>query len=165
MVLRKQHGFTLIELVVVIVIIGIIAVTAAPRFINLKKDARVATLLGAKAAFLTADSQVYTKAALQGQTQVDSNVVNIDTDNDGVDDVIGYYGHIKFVLAAREFAGLDPSMTITKSPGAGFSTAYFLISYLELPPASNIRCMVEIFYPTASQADAAITTNVVDDDC
>ena len=34
-----RSGFTLIELIVVIVILGILAVTAAPKFMNLSSDA------------------------------------------------------------------------------------------------------------------------------
>ena len=38
--MQKSKGFTLVELVIVIVILGILAVTAAPKFLNLAGDAK-----------------------------------------------------------------------------------------------------------------------------
>jgi MSHA pilin protein MshA len=64
--MNKQTGFTLIELVVVIVILGILAVTAAPKFINLQDDARTATLQAVKASMQSASSLIYSKSLIAG---------------------------------------------------------------------------------------------------
>lgn len=62
----NQQGFTLIELVVVIVLLGILAVTAAPRFINLQDDARTATIDGVRAAMNSASALIHSKSLIAG---------------------------------------------------------------------------------------------------
>ncbi|PSW17650.1 prepilin-type cleavage/methylation domain-containing protein [Photobacterium sanctipauli] len=65
--MKKTAGFTLIELVVVIVILGIVAVTAAPRFLNLDDDAHESVLRGTKSAFESSLAMIYGKHKLQGE--------------------------------------------------------------------------------------------------
>lgn len=71
----KNKGFTLIELVVVIVILGILAATALPKFINLSKDATIATLQGMQGAIRSGADMVYAKALVNDQITGSDNLV------------------------------------------------------------------------------------------
>lgn len=61
----QQKGFTLIELIIVIVVLGILAVTAAPQFFNFSSDARASTVKGMEGSVKAASALVYAKALLE----------------------------------------------------------------------------------------------------
>lgn len=70
--MKRQTGFTLIELVVVIVILGILAATAAPKFMDLQSDARISALNGLAGATKSAITMTYSKAILSGKDKTAS---------------------------------------------------------------------------------------------
>ena len=70
---HSSRGFTLIELIIVIVILGILAVTAAPRFIDMSSDARLAKLETLESGMRTASRLVHYKATIEDKLDCSSD--------------------------------------------------------------------------------------------
>lgn len=102
--MRKQSGFTLIELVIVVVILGFLAVTAIPKFLDLTDQAKQANIEGMAGGFATAVSLVRAQWEAEGRPK-DA------TDRNSVD----YDGSV--MVLTSEAAGVRPGYVVSSAGG------------------------------------------------
>jgi len=154
--MNKQSGFTLIELVVVIIILGILAATAVPKFVDLQADARASALTGVKGALESAATLTYSRAAIDGNEGLNDG----STEANGVIIAFGYPEASDTALI--EAAGLATTdWTIT-------GTAPVVIVAAGSPAGAALAgnaAECRVTYTEAADADSRPVITVIDDGC
>lgn len=77
--MKQQQGFTLVELVIVIVVLGILAAVAVPKFVDLSNEASTAAAEGVAATLSSTSSANFAKKKMGSTDAISLNVANICT--------------------------------------------------------------------------------------
>ena len=116
---KKSSGFTLIELVIVVVILGFLAVTAIPKFLDLTEQAKQANIEGMAGGFATAISLARAQWEAEGRPQNGSNQNSVNYDG-------------ATLILTTEATDIRPGYVTGLTDGAGLGGGFDAVNCVEI---------------------------------
>ena len=150
----SEQGFTLIELIVVIVILGILAAFAIPRFVNLQNDARRSVLQGISGSLQAASALAYSKALVSTPVQTGPNGGTISVPGAGTNGTVA--------LAWGYPTGASISTMLQDTTNFGVSATTAAATFWPTSASSSASCNVVYTAATSSTVPPTVVTTSTD---
>ncbi|MCD6525960.1 MAG: type II secretion system protein [Desulfuromonas sp.] len=141
--MNNQKGFTLIELIVVIVILGILAAVALPKFVDLSSEAEKSTVEGARGAVKAASALAHATWLVKGKPATiiaEGVVIDIingypSADDADTNDTIAEMAGLDESFTVSDDSGTNATMTITNG---SYSFTYKEATSATVPPVISV---------------------------
>lgn len=176
MINNKSIGFTLIELVAVIVLLGILSVIALPKFLGLSKNAKIAVLTQFSVSVKAANDLIFLKSKMPSYSTFPvanrPDLIDIDIDQNGVIDLNGVdlrllYSYIdnheiyKQIEVSEEFKLSLPNGKIFEEQG--INVVFIGYDSNSNNQVSDDNCYFK--YTQAQSETVGPAYNIIDDGC